>query len=450
MIIHASLRGVSRRAAGLKTLAILAFGILASSFASIAAADDFVYNTDPPHRMYVSSVAGLPQAFPTPSQCVAAFGLACYKPQLMRTAYNIPPALTGKGQTIVIVDAYGSPTVREDLAIFSAFFGLPPADLTIVYPGGKPTFNPMQHHNEVSWAAETSLDVQWAHAIAPEAKIVLVIAANNGGNVLNNAQRYAIDNRLGQVMSLSFGANEGAIRGHGNANNTQIAQAHDNYIAAQAAGITVFASAGDDGASFGLPFANASYPASDPLVTSVGGTDLYMDDFGTYLGETVWNDGDPSLCPFGCTAGIFGATGGAPSTQFAAPSFQQPFTGLATRVVSDVSYNAGVYTGVLVYLGFFSDPAQNGLYFFGGTSAGSPQWAAITALINEAKGTTQGYFNPALYAIASNPAKYAAAFHDVTIGNNKFFGPGFDASPLYDIPTGLGSPNVTGLINELP
>jgi len=115
-----------------------------------------------------------------------------------------------------------------------------------------------------------------------------------------------------------------------------------------------------------------------------------------------------------------------------------------------VSYNAGVYTGVLVYLGFFSDPAQNGLYFFGGTSAGSPQWAAITALINEAKGTTQGYFNPALYAIASNPAKYAAAFHDVTIGNNKFFGPGFDASPLYDIPTGLGSPNVTGLINELP
>jgi subtilase family serine protease len=143
---------------------------------------------------------------------------------------------------------------------------LPAPDLTVVYPGGNPTFNPLQSHSEANWAFETSLDVQWAHAIAPDAKIVLVVAANNGGNVLNNAQRYAIDNHLGQVMPLSFGIDEAALRGN-NGNNGQLAQAHQNYVAARDAGITVFTSAGDGGASDGFPFVNASYPASDPLVT---------------------------------------------------------------------------------------------------------------------------------------------------------------------------------------
>lgn len=405
------------------------------------------YHADPPRTLFASAAAGMPQAFPTPSQCVAAFGLACYTPQLMRAAYNVPAAWTGLGQTIIIVDAYGSPTVREDLETFSQIFGLPAPNLEIVYPGGAPSFNPRQHHDEAGWAFETSLDVQWAHAIAPDAKIVLVVAANNAGDVLNNAQKYAVDHQLGQVMSLSFGSDEAAIKGQGTANNVQISQAHDVYMAAKAAHITVFASSGDGGASDGYPVTNASFPASDPLVTSVGGTNLFITDTGAYLGETVWNDADPSLCPFGCTNGVFGATGGAQSTRFPTPVFQQPI-GSAVRLTSDVAYNGSVYTAVLVYIGFL-DSSQNGLYFVGGTSAGAPQWAAITAIVNQANGASQGYLNPALYAIAGNPAKYAQAFHDVTIGNNAFFGPGFAARPGYDLPTGLGSPNVAGLIAAL-
>lgn len=397
-------------------------------------AQSFTYDTNPPNQFAFALSAVQPNQFPTPSQCVAAFGLACYTPQEIRTAYDIPSTYDGSGQTIVLVEAYGSPTVSEDLHIFDQEMGLPDPVLNIIYPGGSPVYNPRQHHDETSWAEETSLDVQWSHAIAPGAVIDVVVAANNAGNVLNNAVRYAIDNHLGNVISQSYGSPEAAIKGNGN--NIQLKQAHENYVAAEAAGITVFASAGDDGASNGYSFPNAGYPASDPLVTSVGGTNLFMADDGAYQSETVWNDS--TGCPFGCTNGIFGATGGAPSLVFPAPSFQS-----TVRSTSDVSYNASVYTSVLVYLGFL--PAgQNGFYFFGGTSEGSPQWAAIIALADQAAGHSLGYLNPTLYSLP------AGTFHDVTVGNNAFENtPGFAAGPGYDYPTGLGTPDVAKLITAL-
>jgi len=410
--------------------------ILVSCFAATNLhAQSFSYDTNPPSRLAFATAK--PGAFPSPSQCVAAFGLACYTPQLIRTAYDVPSDLTGAGQTIVIVDAYGSPTVRQDLHVFDLAFSLPDPTLNIIYPGGSPVYNPLQHHLETSWASETSLDVQWAHAIAPGSTIDLVIAANNGGDVLNNAVKYAVEHHLGNVISLSWGAPEAAIRGKGN--NTQLMQAHNIFMAARAAGITVFASAGDNGASNGYPFANALYPASDPLVTSVGGTNLFMSDTGNYESEDVWNDSDAALCPFGCTSGIFGATGGSPSLVFPAPSFQN-----GVRSTSDVSYNASVYTGILVYIGFMPAANQNGFYFFGGTSEGSPQWAAITALADQAAGHALGYLNPSLYAIASSN------FHDITVGENGLSGtPGFEAGPGYDYPTGLGSPDVANVIKAL-
>ena len=162
----------------------------------------------------------------------------------------------------------------------------------------------------------------------------------------------------------------------------------------------MFASAGDFGASNQYSFANALYPASDPLVIFVGGTNLFIDDSGNYQSEDVWNDSDKALCPFGCTDGIFGATGGSPSLIFSAPPFQQSVSGNAMRSTSDVIYNASVYTAVLVYLGF-GPPAQQGFYFFGGTSEGDPQWAAITALADPAAGHALGYLSPALYAAPS-------------------------------------------------
>lgn len=272
-----------------------------------------------------------------------------------------------------------------------------------------------------------------------------MIAANNAGYVLDGAVRYAVEHHLGNVISLSWGAPEAAIRGRGN--NTQVMQARRNYLAAQAASISVFAAAGDNGATNGYSFANPLYPASDPLVTAVGGTNLFMDDSGNYQSEDVWNDSDPSLCPFGCTAGIFGATGGSPSLIFSAPAFQQAASGNAMRSIANVSYNASVYTGVLVYLGFLP-AAQDGFYFFGGTSEGAPQWAAITALANQAAGHALGYLNPPLYGIAAG-SSYSSDFHDITVGQNGLSGPGFSAGIGYDYPTGLGSPNVANLVTDL-
>jgi subtilase family serine protease len=255
-------------------------------------------------------------------------------------------------------------------------------------------------------------------------------------------------------MSLSFGAPEAAINGHGN--NTQLQQADAVYQAAEAAGITVFSSAGDFGATntgecSACTVANASFPASDPNVTAVGGTDLFTNDSGVYQSEYVWNDSDSATCPFGCTNGVFGATGGAPSAIFAAPSYQHALSHNPMRTTADVGYNAGVYTSVLVYLTFLG-PAQAGFYFVGGTSAGAPQWAAIAALADQAAGHALGFLNPALYAIGANATTRAADFHDVTVGNNQFpypSFPGFPAQVGYDLPTGLGTPNAANLIATL-
>ncbi|HUZ87568.1 MAG TPA: S53 family peptidase [Candidatus Baltobacterales bacterium] len=422
------------------------------------------YQANPPAKF--GFPAGKTTAFPTPSQCVAAVGLACYTPDEIRAGYDVPAADTGAGQTIVIVDAYGSPTVRQDLQVFDGKFGLPDPTLNIIYPGGAPVYNPLQHNSEIGWAEETSLDTQWAHSIAPAATIDLVIAANNLGNVLNKAEEYAVSHHLGNVMSMSFGAPEGEIKGGGN--NLQLAQAHAIYQQAAQEGISVFASSGDSGATNGCVVPppgpsqcykapNASYPASDPYVTAVGGTDLFLTDPvlpdvpSKYQSEWVWNDSVASQCPFGCTYGTFGATGGAPSLIFAAPSYQAGVTGKSMRTTSDVAYNASVYTAVMVYLGFLGG-ANNGFYFFGGTSEGAPQWAAIAALADAQAGHALGFLNPTLYAIGANSSEYASDFHDITVGNNGLNGyPGFSASTQqgYDLPTGWGSPDVANLITTL-
>ena len=122
-------------------------------------------------------------------------------------------------------------------------------------------------------------------------------------------------------------------------------------------------------------------------------------------------------------------------------------TGYRQRTTSDVSYNASVYTAVMVYLGFLGD--NSGLYFFGGTSSGSPQWAAIGAMADQAAGHRLGFLNPTLYGLYGT-SRYKRDFHDVTSGNNTWNGvPGYDAGSGYDLPTGLGSPNVTNLFRDI-
>ncbi|MGN6204289.1 S53 family peptidase [Humibacter sp.] len=428
-----SLVSITLAIAGAAALAVSASApALAATPSTASPSTNWVYTVHP----FVEK-AGLPASAIkpslTPADCLAQSGgaVACQTPQSIRAAYDIPATIdgtaAGTGQTIVIVDAFGSPTVQSDLATFSQAFGLPAPDLTVYYPGGKPTWN--GRGTQTGWAEETSLDVQWAHAVAPGAKIALVVAANDHGASIDNAVRYAVDNHLGNVLSMSYGEADNLIASP-NANNGQTTQAQKSFVKGAAQGMSLFASSGDDGSDNGAGYANFGYPASDPNVTAVGGTNLYVGSGLDLPRETVW--GDYANCPLSCKFGVIGETGGAQSLFLA-------------KGGSDVAYNASVYTGVLTYLGFLGGD-NNGFYYFGGTSAGSPQWAALTADVIQATGHSVGNVGQQASSWASK-----SLLHDVTQGSNSTatFNGGYSGATGWDRPTGWGTPDVGAIISAL-
>jgi subtilase family serine protease len=411
--------------------------------------------------------------------------LVCYSPAFVKKAYAYPSTATldGSGQTIVIVDAFGSPTIASDLALFDSVFGIPaPPSFTIFCGNSATPLDPSTcptpslnntHHDPLGWAIETSLDVEYAHAMAPGAHIVLDVAATSSGNAINDAETAAIKAYPGAVFSQSFGIPEIFIH----ANNGQVLQAQANYASGVAAGDTFFASAGDTGADFGFGTEMSNFPASSPFNTNVTGTEGFPYDAPGTLSDC------PTSTPFSCTSGLsafhgpcvlgrtvppncvpdgyggeqvwnepnFGAaTGGAPSLLFGVPSYQAGL-GLSARG-PDVAYNAAIDGGVLVVSSILGFPA---VFIVGGTSAGSPQWAGIGALVNQAranlgKGPIGGGLNSALYAIYHS-ARYATDFHDITKGNDQLAGSsvGFNAGAGYDLASGIGSPIVDQLIVDL-
>ncbi|HEY1213499.1 MAG TPA: S53 family peptidase [Bryobacteraceae bacterium] len=428
--------------------------VLSSRFPAFSQA--LTYTANPPH-VQVSRTPAATFTIPfcaTSDPSVPTPGIIyCYAPSMIQGAYNYTPlyqrGIRGAGQTIVIVDAYGSPTIESDLKAFDRAFGLPDPDFQVICPLGCPAFNPKNRpQNEVGWSQETTLDVEWAHAVAPEAKIVLAVTPTANGDTINNVLKYVIGAYPGSIVSQSFGTPEATIH----ANNSQLRQAHAVYAAAVGQGVTVLASSGDSGATNGdFSIANPSYPASDPFVTSVGGTQGLpignlvnpppCNTLPCYGAEAVWNESWRS------TAG-----GGAESLLFSAP-FYQTSTSSPSRSVPDVAYNAATDGGVLVYYSA-EGPSTAGFYVLGGTSAGSAQWAGIFALANQVRAQADkgplGFANPALYSIAQF-GSYSAAFHDITVGNNTLAGTteGFSAQPGYDLATGLGTPNVANLVADL-
>jgi subtilase family serine protease len=430
-----------------------------------------------PQDVFVQLPSGVaPTSVPYCSS-LSLVGLVCYSPNFITTAYNVPSSLDGTGQTIVIVDAYGSPTIADDLAFFDSTFGIsaPPSFTILCGTGGCPATSTASAriHDPTGWFVETSLDVEYAHAIAPGASIVLDVASTNAGDALNAAEATAISLYPGSAMSQSFGIPEYALH----ANNGQIMQAEKNYAAATAAGITLLASAGDSGATNGLlSLTNALFPSSDPYNTAVGGTEGYpytplgvnsctggpcSTGLVTFTGtcSTGPRPGYPTLC----TPAGYGqeqvwnepppigpaATGGAPSLIFGiVPSYQSGL-GLLSRTTPDVSYNAAVNGGVLVYTSF----AGPHWYVVGGTSAGSPQWAGIVALVNQARAGLGkdpiGFLNPVIYGLTST--QKGEDFHDITIGNNILGGTtgGFFAGIGWDDASGWGTPNVSNFVTDL-
>lgn len=340
---------------------------------------------------------------PSPKSC------GCYEPAQFQAYYDLPILyrfhLDGAGETIVIVECFGSPTIRADLATFDAAFHLPaPPKFSIITPAGRVTWR--DNSAEQGWADETSLDVEYAHAIAPGANILLVETPVDetegpaGFRQIVEAENYVISHHLGQVISQSFGATEETFGKHF---ARAIMPFRSALIAAQKAGVTVVSASGDNGVTspsnvsathYYLRRVN-SWPSSDPLVTSVGGLQLYLNPNGvTKRPASVWNE-----------TGQFGtpsAGGGGDSAVFPAPAFQAPVASVVGnwRGTPDISMSASAFNnGALVYENY---PGGSGWTPIGGTSEATPEFAGIVAIADQLAGRSLGDINPALYAMAAD------------------------------------------------
>jgi subtilase family serine protease len=280
--------------------------------------------------------------------------------------------------------SFGSPTIANDLHVFDQQWGFPDPELQVMKFGNVPPFDP-NDSTMVGWAQETTLDVEYAHAIAPGAKIVLAetpvaeVEGTSGLPEMMNAEESLIDRGIGDVITQSFGATENTFPGFDSGNFSSLLNLRYAFKDALAHGVTVLASSGDDGATDAesdastlYPFRVNSWPSSDPLVTSVGGTQLHLDNSGNRLSpDVVWNDG-------------FGAGGGGLSGVFKRPVYQIGVTKEVgkQRGTPDISMSAAVDGGAWVYYSFLGTASP--WHIFGGTSEASPIFSGIVALANQA------------------------------------------------------------------
>jgi subtilase family serine protease len=440
---------------------------------------------------------------PTETQCFSA-GRRCFSPQSMTASYNLTPLYAsgnmGQGRTIAIVDSYGSDTIAHDLHVFDQAFGVQQmcGEEGVTCTAGMPTFSqlalqgspatkapPGQSNgngleDKAAWALEVSLDVETAHSIAPRANILLVTTptaetlGQQGFPQMMNAEDYVVKNHLAQVISQSFASTEEAFGSSKSLQNLRTA-----FVDASTMGVTVLGSSGDGGTANGtkqslvgknpgndiVPFPTVEWPASDPLVTGVGGTYLCTN---AVTGLGVDNTSPPANCQNQSNREIaWIAAGGGFSHVFSRPAFQNTLPAGSTAIpsgqrgVPDVALQASSRTGALVYLTLPPDgnsglicgsaPCSTGWYDIGGTSLSCPQWAGIVALADQVNGGGLGLINPALYKIGADPVRYANDFYDVTTGNNQADPniPGYPATTGWDPVTGLGTPNAANLIPDL-
>jgi len=384
-------------------------------------------------------------------QAAAAIPAAVYTPAQIRAAYGLPPlpvagaalssrdaAGLGAGQTIYLVEAYDHPNAFADLAQFSARFGLPPCasaapaptaplpparaaagcTFAVAYADSRGALVKAAPAYDADWIAEIALDVEWAHAIAPLARLVLIEVASDNSNQLQGG--VALANRMGPgVVSMSFGAPEGGW-----------VRSSDAGFAA--AGMSYVAAAGDAGAQ-------VLWPAVSPRVLAVGGTRLHWAGSGV-RSETAW-----------------AGSGGGVSSVEPLPAWQSglalPGSGApGMRTVADVAFNADPATGQYVAL-TPRGSATTTWNSFGGTSIGAPQWAGLVAVANARRAVAAraplGDFHAALYrAIAGSPVPHAAAFADIVDGRDGACAT-CTAAVGYDTVTGWGTPNAGALLDAL-
>ena len=337
-----------------------------------------------------------------------------YTPQNIYQAYSFGSAnasnITGQGTTIVIIDAFGDPFISYDISVFDNVTGIAPVNLQIKYMNNTPNA-----YNQ-SWAIETALDVEWAHASAPSAKIVLLVTPNCQGS-LTDALSYAISKHLGNIISLSWGEPESELT------DSQLSSENSLLFQAALENITVLAATGDQGAYDGTSSLSVNFPASDPYVLAVGGTSLDCNS-GVYT-QTAWG-GYNSQTSYG--------SGGGFSSYFSAPYWQKTAVNSSQRGVPDVAADANKNTGVLLI-------ANGQTYIAGGTSLATPIWAGIVSRVDQYLGYAVGLVSPVLYQIY-NSTLYTSALTPITKGGNGYY----NAGPGWNPVTGLGTPIVSGLL----
>jgi subtilase family serine protease len=413
---------------------------LAAALALLAAACSAADRHAAAARSPVAALLAAPVASalaPKPPPVVDCFpGARCYGPSQLYRAYDLLPVYRGgnfgQEQTVAILDAFGSPTLRRDLAAFDAAFHLPPAQLEIVHPvGAPPPFHPTPERT--GWAHETSIDVEWVHAMAPSARIVLVetpVDETEGAHGMPAMMRSIASAQRTlhpDVFSLSFTATEETFP------PGAVARLRGAIVAASRSGATVVAATGDSGAAgYRLdmrrvfPRPAVGWPASDPRVTAVGGTDLRLDAAGGRVRpDAAWR-----------------GSGGGRSHLFARPAYQSAVAPGAAgpRLIPDVAITGGVEDGELVVY-------DGGWLHGGGTSMSAALFAGIVALADRAAGHRLGNLNPRLYRLA---AAGRGGVVDVRSGSNGLAGVrGYPAGPGYDLVTGLGTVDVARLVRAL-
>jgi subtilase family serine protease len=390
----------------------------------------------------------------SPQQSPAISG---YTPQQIQQAYGVNKLLNngtnGKGETIAIVDAYYDPNILSDANTFNKQFNLPLFNssggptLKVVASGGG-SASSLNQDPTGDWPLETSLDVEWAHAIAPQANILLVETADDSDATMFKAVQWAATQPGVVAVSMSWGDNEFSSE---SSDNSYFIPPPSNP------GVTFVAASGD--------YSAPTYPATSPYVLAVGGTTLH----------TTTNSSGGTV--YGSESGWSGSGGGPaqyegyPSYQYNQPWIAQNYgypynvevynyaTGTysyySSRMAPDVAYNADPNTGYAIYDSIPSSDYgfSGGWTEVGGTSAGAPQWSALVTLadqqraaVNEKPLDTNEVLNQLYNALGSSPSNptYTSIFHDITTGSN-----GYSAGPGYDLVTGLGTPIANNLVPYL-
>lgn len=334
-----------------------------------------------------------------------------FMPAQLQAAYGLPAAyklgLTGAGQTIVLLEAYGDSHIEADANAFCALTGLPPltaSTFSVVYPEG-PIANADQLAAESAWDIEIALDVEWAHAIAPGAKIIVAAASGQDSETFENAIGYITSNQLGYAVSDSWEEDLDLI-----ASPLEQQAFEDALEVAAAKGISFQFSTGDHGDyGLGTPVGTAGVPSDAPHATAVGGTSLLNNLTGGGFFPVGWGnvlsylDSDGILVP-STDSSFLGGGGGGESTYFAKPAWQKSLPGTG-RQTPDISALADPFTGVPIVVTTLG--TQTIILGYGGTSLASPIVTAFWALAEQKAGAPLGQAAPLIATLSS------AAIQDV-------------------------------------